>query len=151
MRFASRVEFTSALMAFAAGSAAHARILWPMHACCLDAAGCLWPPGSEGNANQRRDQSALNAALAALAAGATAGLAAAGGTGASVGETQAPWAEPRCHRDKLWWAWAGHATVEPSTDPGRFDAGALRVFSRRAAEPKPYSPFVQQRTGSYVE
>jgi hypothetical protein len=169
--FASRVEVTSALMAFSKGGAAHVRALRPMHACCLDKGGCLWPPGSAGNANQRRDQSALNAALAALAARAPTGLAAtflatdnaAPSPSPSSSPSSSPspeararfagaaspadpaWEEPACHRDKRWWAWAGQATVVPALDPGAFDPAALRVFSRRAANPKPYAQFVQRR------
>ena len=135
LRFASRVEVTSALMGFssatAAGRRAVHRVLAPMHACCLDRHGCLWPPGANGNANQRRDQSALNAALAAAAAALEAPSGAA--------EEGPPWKEPECWRDKRWWAWFGQATLEPPADEAAFDLEALRVFSRRAAEPKPYT------------
>ena len=53
---------------------------------------------------------------------------------------------PRCWRDKRWWAWAGQGTVESPPEPGAFDEHHSRVFSRRAANPKPYSGRVQRRS-----
>jgi len=110
-------ECTSAVMGAARGSAFHRDVLLPMHACAMVEA-CLYPPDSVGNANQRRDQSALNAALCA-ARGAPA---------------ERPAVE--CRHDLRWWSWSGHGVLEPTEDPAAWNE--LALFSRRDEPVKPY-------------
>jgi hypothetical protein len=120
--FASRVEYTSAFMGFKRGSKAHTEVLMPMHDCCITM-HCIWPNDAAGNTNQRRDQSALNAALAR----------------AEIVDGF----KPQCMRDKRWWAWTGQDTVQVPFQPGDFDEASVHVFSRRAGQPKPYAPRVK--------
>jgi len=116
--FASRVEFTSALMGFKRGSMAHTGVLIPMYDCCVTQT-CIWPNDAVGNTNQRRDQSVLNAALAK----------------AEIVHNF----KPRCFRDKKWWAWTGQETVKVPIHHGDFNGDLVNIFSRRAGHPKPYS------------
>ena len=117
--FASRVEFTSALMGFKHGGTAHTEVLIPMLECCMKKT-CIWPNDAVGNTNQRRDQSVLNSALAR----------------AEVMHNF----KPRCFRDKRWWAWTGQETLQVPIHQGDFDENLVNVFSRRAGHPKPYAP-----------
>lgn len=60
--FASRMEATSAVMGVDRDSILGRHILPAMHRCALDEKGCHYPSDATFQ-NQRRDQSALNAAL----------------------------------------------------------------------------------------
>ena len=104
---AAFMECTSAYLGVAQHSAAHRELLPRANRCAMDR-GCLYPADARGNANQRRDQSVLNAALCALE-----------GTG------------PRfsCRAEREFWMWAGQRALEPTADAGAWND--LVLFSRR--------------------
>lgn len=154
VKFASRVEFTSALMGYQRNSVAHLKILSRMNDCCLNAS-CIWPTSAIANTNQRRDQSVLNAALIWYediyrkmnTAHKSQGHVGVDREGVSNSEEAS---ELQCWRDKKWWGWAGQTTLIPPTQPGVFDSENIRVFSRRGHPPHIYTPFLQKKL-SYID
>jgi hypothetical protein len=111
---AARPECTSAYLGVASGSTAHHALLPLARACAHDRA-CLYPGDAVGNDNNRRDQSALNAALCALAA-----------RGVDLD----------CRADRRFWMWNGQRAFPP---PDRADEWSdMVLFSRRG--PGPYAP-----------
>lgn len=100
---ASRPECTSAFVGVQPNSTFHA-LLPALHACALDR-DCLYPPDAIANLNQRRDQSALNAALCVANATFV------------------------CDPDRRFWMWHGQRAFLPTEDPR--DANDLVFFSRR--------------------
>lgn len=98
----------------ARGSRAHVALLPLARACAHDRA-CLYPPDAAGNANQRRDQSAFNAARCALE---------------KRGDAF------RCAPDRRFWMWRGQHAFPPPDDAA--DWSAMVLFSRRG--PGPYEP-----------
>ena len=102
---ASRSECTSAAVGVVRGSALHRDILPAVHNCSQEPS-CLYPPDARGNTNNRRDQSALNAALCAS-------------TTTSF----------FCDPDRRFWMWVGQTTLLPTLDPS--DTNDVVLFSRR--------------------
>ncbi|KAJ1450139.1 hypothetical protein M885DRAFT_533102 [Pelagophyceae sp. CCMP2097] len=115
-RPAQQAECTSAYLGVRRGSLVHTALLPAMDACSR-ARDCLYPPDSVGNTNQRRDQSALNAAICRVHAA----------------------TEHRvvCQTVRKFWMWHGQATLLPTSDAAAWNSVVL--FSRRAGAP-PYAP-----------
>ncbi|KAJ8605624.1 hypothetical protein CTAYLR_000095 [Chrysophaeum taylorii] len=101
--FASLPECTSAFVGVKPKSRFHLDVL-PKVAACSANRTCLYPPDSVGNTNQRRDQSALNAALCQFAIECTTA-------------------------DRRFWMWHGQKSFLPTEDP--FSQNGMVLFSRR--------------------
>lgn len=109
--FAEFAECTSAVIGVKPESLFHSSVLPAVNACSMRR-DCLYPADAIENTNQRRDQSALNAALCG------------GGGGGNFPPTVF-----KCDPDRRFWMWHGQKSFLPTEDPYRFNEMVL--FSRR--------------------
>ena len=103
---ASKIECTSAAIGVVRNSSFHNDVIPKVHDCSEDR-NCIYPKDAIGNTNNRRDQSALNAAL----------------------YCNTSKDDFICDPDRRFWMWHGQKTFLPTDDPQQ--SNNIVLFSRR--------------------